>query len=168
MKFKIEKPNFLKAKTVALTMSALLSFNYASSQKITKNIKDAPVFSNFIYKGNDNIYNENPLKPDEFYTPILQGCYPDPSITRKGEDYYLVNSSFSMFPGVPIFTSKDLVNWKQIGHVLDRPSQLLVEKSGVSHGIYAPDIKYNKNNDTFYMITTQFAGGIGNMVVKTN
>jgi alpha-N-arabinofuranosidase len=72
-----------------------------------------------------------------------------------------------MFPGVPIFTSKDLVNWKQIGHVLDRPSQLLVEKSGVSHGIYAPDIKYNKNNDTFYMITTQFAGGIGNMVVKT-
>ena len=167
MKFKIEKPNFLKAKTVALTMSALLSFNYASSQKITKNVKDAPVFSNFIYKGNDNIYNENPLKPDEFYTPILQGCYPDPSITRKGEDYYLVNSSFSMFPGVPIFTSKDLVNWKQIGHVLDRPSQLLVEKSGVSHGIYAPDIKYNKNNDTFYMITTQFAGGIGNMVVKT-
>lgn len=167
MKFKIEKPNFLKAKTVALTMSALLSFNYASSQKIAKNVKDAPVFSNFTYKGNDNIYNENPLKPDEFYTPILQGCYPDPSITRKGEDYYLVNSSFSMFPGVPIFTSKDLVNWKQIGHVLDRPSQLLVEKSGVSHGIYAPDIKYNKNNDTFYMITTQFAGGIGNMVVKT-
>jgi alpha-N-arabinofuranosidase len=68
MKFKIEKPNFLKAKTVALTMSALLSFNYASSQKITKNVKDAPVFSNFTYKGNDNIYNENPLKPDEFYT----------------------------------------------------------------------------------------------------
>jgi alpha-N-arabinofuranosidase len=72
-----------------------------------------------------------------------------------------------MFPGVPIFTSKDLVNWKQVGHVLDRPSQLKVEKSGVSHGIYAPDIKYNKHNDTFYMITTQFADGIGNMVVKT-
>jgi alpha-N-arabinofuranosidase len=72
-----------------------------------------------------------------------------------------------MFPGVPIFTSKDLVNWKQVGHVLDRPSQLKVEKGGVSHGIYAPDIKYNKHNDTFYMITTQIAGGVGNMVVKT-
>ncbi|OCA75738.1 glycoside hydrolase [Chryseobacterium arthrosphaerae] len=127
----------------------------------------AQTFSDFNYRGNDKIYNDNPLKPDEFYSPILQGCYPDPSITRKGEDYYLVNSSFSMFPGVPIFTSKDLVNWKQVGHVLDRPSQLKVEKSGVSHGIYAPDIKYNKHNDTFYMITTQFAGGIGNMVVKT-
>jgi alpha-N-arabinofuranosidase len=127
----------------------------------------AQVFSDFTYKGNDKIYAENPLREDEFYSPILQGCYPDPSITRKGNDYYLVNSSFSMFPGVPIFHSNDLVNWKQIGHVLDRPSQLKVETAGVSEGIYAPDIKYNKYNDTFYMITTQIASGIGNMVVKT-
>jgi alpha-N-arabinofuranosidase len=148
---------FFRNKTHILAAAALLSVTTISAQ----------TFSDFTYQGNDKIYNDNPLKPDEFYSPILQGCYPDPSITRKGEDYYLVNSSFSMFPGVPIFTSKDLVNWKQIGHVLDRPSQLKVEKSGVSHGIYAPDIKYNKHNDTFYMITTQFAGGIGNMVVKT-
>jgi len=127
----------------------------------------AQIFSDFIYKGNDKIYNDNPLKEDEFYSPILQGCYPDPSITRKGNDYYLVNSSFSMFPGVPIFHSNDLVNWKQIGHVLDRPSQLKVEKAGFSEGIYAPDIKYNQYNDTFYMVTTQIANGIGNMVVKT-
>ena len=127
----------------------------------------AQTFSDFQYKGNDKIYSENPLKSDEFYSPILQGCYPDPSITRKGNDYYLVNSSFAMFPGVPIFHSNDLVNWKQIGHVLDRPSQLKVDKAGFSEGIYAPDIKYNKHNDTFYMITTQIASGIGNMVVKT-
>ncbi|AZA54463.1 glycoside hydrolase family 43 protein [Chryseobacterium sp. G0201] len=127
----------------------------------------AQIFSDFNYKGNDKIYSENPLKTDEFYSPILQGCYPDPSITRKGNDYYLVNSSFSMFPGVPIFHSNDLVNWKQIGHVLDRPSQLKVETAGVSEGIYAPDIKYNKYNDTFYMVTTQIASGIGNMIVKT-
>lgn len=127
----------------------------------------AQVFSNFIYKGNDKIYTDNPLKEDEFYSPILQGCYPDPSITRKGNDYYMVNSSFAMFPGVPIFHSNDLVNWKQIGHVLNRPSQLKVDKAGFSEGIYAPDIKYNKFNDTFYMVTTQIAGGIGNMVVKT-
>ncbi|MCH6199392.1 glycoside hydrolase family 43 protein [Aquiflexum sp. LQ15W] len=107
------------------------------------------------------------MAADEFYNPILQGCYPDPSITRKGEDYYLVNSSFAMFPGVPIFHSKDLVNWFQIGHVLDRKSQLKVEDSGISAGIYAPDILYNQYNDTFYMITTQFSGGMGNIVVKT-
>ncbi len=126
-----------------------------------------PIFTNFAYQGNDLVYNENPLKPDEFYNPILQGCYPDPSITRKGDDYYLVCSSFAMVPGVPIFHSKDLVNWTQIGHVLDRPSQLKVETTGISMGIYAPAIKYNKYNDTFYMITTQFAGGFGNIVVKT-
>src|SRR5690606_25510213 len=126
-----------------------------------------PVFHNFEYIGNDKIYNENPLLAGQFYNPILQGCYPDPSITRKGDDYYLVTSSFVMFPGVPIFHSKDLVNWTQIGHVLDRESQLKVETAGISAGIYAPDITYNPRNDTFYMITTQIASGIGNMVVKT-
>lgn len=126
-----------------------------------------PVFTRFAYQGHDRIYADNPLQEGEFYSPILQGCYPDPSITRKGNDYYLVNSSFSMVPGVPIFHSNDLVNWKQLGHVLDRPSQLKVEKAGISAGIYAPDIKYNPHNNTFYMITTQIAGGIGNMVVKT-
>ncbi|MGV2450403.1 UNVERIFIED_CONTAM: glycoside hydrolase family 43 protein [Ralstonia mannitolilytica] len=157
MKQNIMNLAFFRNKTNILAAAALLSVTSISAQ----------TFSDFNYRGNDKIYNDNPLKPDEFYSPILQGCYPDPSITKKGDDYYLVNSSFSMFPGVPIFTSKDLVNWKQVGHVLDRPSQLKVENSGVSHGIYAPDIKYNKHNDTFYMITTQFAGGIGNMVVKT-
>lgn len=157
MKQKLMDSIFLKNKTTLIAAVAFLSFGSFSAQ----------TFSDFNYRGNDKIYTDNPLKSDEFYSPILQGCYPDPSITRKGDDYYLVNSSFSMFPGVPIFTSKDLVNWKQIGHVLDRPSQLKVEKGGVSHGIYAPDIKYNKHNDTFYMITTQIAGGVGNMMVKT-
>lgn len=155
MKKRLIHPIVFKNKT-ALAVTALLSLNIS-----------AQVFSGFIYRGNDKIYTDNPLKDDEFYSPVLQGCYPDPSITRKGSDYYLVNSSFSMFPGVPIFQSKDLVNWKQIGHVLDRPSQLKVEKSGVSEGIYAPDIKYNPYNDTFYMVTTQIASGIGNMIVKT-
>src|SRR5680860_415481 len=129
--------------------------------------KNAPVFSKVIYEGNDRVYNENPLESDEFYNPILQGTYPDPSIARKGDDYYMVTSSFAMFPGVPIFHSKDLVNWIQIGHVLDRKSQLKVQDAGISAGIYAPDIRYNTHNDTFYMITTQIAGGVGNMVVKT-
>ncbi|WP_206513677.1 glycoside hydrolase family 43 protein [Pseudoflavitalea rhizosphaerae] len=148
-----------------ILIAVLSAFAAFSQKRISAG--NQPVFTQFTYQGNDRIYRNNPLNEGEFYGPILQGCYPDPSITRKGDDYYLINSSFSMVPGVPLFHSKDLVNWKQIGHVLDRPSQLKVEKAGTSAGIYAPDIKYNPHNNTFYMITTQIAGGIGNMVVKS-
>lgn len=138
-----------------------------NGQSKKKPAKNAPVFTKFVYQGNDQVYKDNPLKSDEFYNPILQGCYPDPAITRKGNDYYLVCSSFAMFPGVPVFHSNDLVNWKQIGHVLDRVSQLDVNNTGISQGVYAPGITYNPKNDTFYMITTAFAGGLGNIIVKT-
>lgn len=153
-------------------MVAVMVISFAFVYKVngqskSKPSKNAPVYSQVVYQGNDPVYRDNPLKENQFYNPILQGCYPDPSITRKGGDYYLVNSSFAMFPGVPIFHSKDLVNWTQIGHVLDRPSQLKVFDTGISAGVYAPAITYNPNNDYFYMITTQFAGGFGNIVVKT-
>ncbi|HEY3369223.1 MAG TPA: glycoside hydrolase family 43 protein [Prolixibacteraceae bacterium] len=94
--------------------------------------------------------------------PILPGFYPDPSICRVGKDYYLVNSSFSYFPGVPIFHSTDLIHWKQIGHVLNRASQLNLTNQGISEGIFAPAIRYNKG--TFYLITTLIGGG-GNFIV---
>jgi alpha-N-arabinofuranosidase len=154
---------------IAITfVMTLVSFSGVSEKNSGKGKQTtSPLFSSVVYQGDDQIYKDFPLKPDEFYNPILQGCYPDPSITRKGDDYYLVCSSFAMFPGVPIFHSKDLVNWKQIGHVLDRTSQLKVENCGISAGVYAPQILYNPNNDTFYMITTQFSGGFGNIVVKT-
>jgi len=97
-----------------------------------------------------------------FNNPIIPGFYPDPSICRAGEDYYLVTSSFEYFPGVPIFHSKDLINWRQIGHVLDRPSQLNLDGIKPSGGIYAPTIRYDKG--TFYMITTLFGRG-GNFIV---
>lgn len=133
----------------------------------SKENRNAPVFSKFVYQGDDQVYKDYPLREDEFYTPILQGCYPDPSIVQRGDDYFLVNSSFAMYPGVPIFHSTDLVNWTQIGHVLERNSQLKVQDAGISEGVYAPAIKYNPHNETFYMITTQFGGGFGNIVVKT-
>lgn len=151
-----------------LAMTVLLGIAGVADASGQRNVnRNAPLFSKFVYEGNDQVYIDNPLGPDEFYTPILQGCYPDPAIVRRGDDFFMVHSSFAMFPGVPIFHSKDLVNWKQIGHVLDRKSQLKVYDSGISAGIYAPAIKFNPHNETFYMITTQFAGGIGNMVVKT-
>lgn len=152
--------------TVLMTSFSVMSFA-ADKQNKVKVAKNAPLFSKFVYQGEDEVYKNNPLKANEFYNPILQGCYPDPSITRKGDDYYLVCSSFAMFPGVPIFHSKDLVNWTQIGHVLDRVSQLKVHDCGISAGVYAPQILYNPNNDTFYMITTEFAGGFGNIMVKS-
>ena len=97
---------------------------------------------------------ENTTETNRTYeNPILRGFYPDPSICRVGDDYYLVNSSFEWFPGVPIFHSKDLVNWKQIGHVLDRPEQLqLNEGLRASRGIFAPTLRYH--DGLFYMITT--------------
>lgn len=142
-------------------------FGFEPASAKGKGGKEGPVFTQFVYQGNDRVYKDHPLQPDEFYNPILQGCYPDPAITRKGDDYYLVCSSFAMFPGVPIFHSKDLVNWQPIGHVLNRKSQLQVHDTPISLGVFAPDIKYNPQNDTFYMITTQFAGNFGNIVVKT-
>ena len=93
--------------------------------------------------------------------PILKGFYPDPSICRVGEDFYIVCSSFVYAPGVPIFHSKDLAHWEQIGHVLDRESQLPAHDE-ISRGIFAPTIRYHKG--TYYMITTNVTHG-GNFLV---
>lgn len=123
-------------------------------------------FSYFSYSGNDSRFEKKIESASEYLNPIVAGFYPDPSVCKKGENYYLVNSTFTFFPGVPIFESKDLVNWTQIGNVLDRPSQLDLEGLDVSQGIYAPAISYNKNNDTFYMITTLVGKG-GNFYVKS-
>lgn len=124
------------------------------------------LFDFFTYIGNDDFYNENQLPANNyFYNPILPGWYSDPSICRVGEDYYMVTSTFAYFPGVPVFHSKDLVNWTQIGHVLDRPSQLTnMEGQHISGGIFAPALEFNPHNKTFYMITTNV--GAGNFFVK--
>jgi len=160
------KGHFVFVLSALLIMVHMVGFSQDKKKKSMQN-QNIPLFTQVVYQGNEPVYHNYPLKADEFYNPILQGCYPDPSITRKGNDYYLVCSSFAMFPGVPIFHSNDLVNWTQIGHVLDHPSQLKVHDTGISAGVYAPAIKYNAQNDQFYMITTQFAGGFGNIVVKT-
>jgi xylan 1,4-beta-xylosidase len=132
-----------------------------------KTAKNPPVFSKVVYQGDDQLYKKNPLKAGEFYNPVLQGCYPDPAITRKGDDFYMVCSSFAMFPGVPIFHSKDLVNWTDLGGVLNNVNEFNPHDTGISQGVYAPGITYNPHNDTFYMIVTAFSGGLGNIIVKT-
>lgn len=87
-----------------------------------------------------------------YKNPVIKGFYPDPSVCCANGMFYLVTSSFQYFPGVPLFESSDLVNWKQIGHCITRKSQIQLENALSSGGIFAPTIRYN--NGTFYMVTT--------------
>ena len=103
----------------------------------------------------------------KFTNPLIPGFYPDPSICKKGDDYYLVTSTFEFFPGVPIFHSTDLVNWTQIGHCLTRKSQLNLENVPASKGIYAATIRYNPHDNLFYMTTTN-TSNIGNFYVTAS
>jgi alpha-L-fucosidase len=93
-------------------------------------------------------------EPEGFRNPVLPGFHADPSVCRAGDDFYLVNSTFQYFPGVPVFHSKDLVNWEQVGNCLTRPSQVDLKGTDGNSGIYAPTIRYN--NGRFYMVTTVF------------
>lgn len=87
-----------------------------------------------------------------YHNPVIKGFFPDPSVCSRNGKYYLVCSSFQYFPGVPLFESSDLVNWTQIGHVLTRSSQVMLDKINSSGGVFAPTIRCN--NDRFYMVTT--------------
>lgn len=88
----------------------------------------------------------------KYQNPIIEGFYPDPSVCRVEEEYYLITSSFEYFPGIPIFHSKDLVNWEQIGHCLTNDKQLPIQNALNSYGIYAPTIRFH--NGRFYVIAT--------------
>ena len=86
--------------------------------------------------------------------PVLAGFYPDPSVTRGADGYYMVNSTFGYFPGIPIFYSPDLTGWRQIGHVLHRPEQVEFENRRLSNqATYAPAIEYH--NGTYYVSCTE-------------
>ncbi|MEU5088587.1 glycoside hydrolase family 43 protein [Streptomyces sp. NPDC021356] len=98
--------------------------------------------------------------------PVIPGFHPDPSVCRVGQDYYLVCSSFEYFPGVPLFHSRDLVHWRQIGNVLDRPGQLrMPDDLPASAGVHAPTIRYHEGR--FHVITTS-VGGCGNILVTAD
>ncbi|MDQ8180051.1 glycoside hydrolase family 43 protein [Pelagicoccus sp. SDUM812005] len=121
-------------------------------------------FDWFSYQGNDEIF-DTPPPSGQFQNPILAGFYPDPSSCRVGDDYYLVTSSFAFFPGLPIFHSSDLVNWQQIGHALDRPSQLTgTDGLTASQAIFAPTLRHH--DGVFYLITTSVYG-INNFYVTS-
>jgi len=100
-----------------------------------------------------------------FTNPVLKGFYPDPSICKVNGNYYMINSTFAYFPGIPIFKSDDLINWKQIGNALDRLEQLDLEGLRVSRGVFAPAISYH--NGMFYIVNT-IVGGKNNFIISAS
>lgn len=101
-----------------------------------------------------------------YNNPVMPGFYPDPSICRVENDFYLVNSTFQYFPGIPIHHSKDLIHWEQIGNCIDRSSQMNLSKTGFAGGLYAPTIRYHEG--IFYMINTNVSHGGNYYVTATN
>jgi alpha-N-arabinofuranosidase len=97
-----------------------------------------------------------------YRNPVLPGFYPDPSVCRVGRDYYLVTSSFVYFPSVPIFHSRDLIHWRQIGHCLERTTQSPLATAPTWGGIWAPTLRFH--DGLFYMTTTNVSAG-GNFIV---
>lgn len=99
---------------------------------------------------------------EKLKNPIIPGFYPDPTICRVGDDYYLACSSFELYPGIPVFHSKDLVHWEQICNVMTKENGFHVGKNSMVGGVMAPTLRYS--NGTFYIINANF-GDKGNFIV---
>ncbi|MGY4859586.1 family 43 glycosylhydrolase [Cryobacterium sp. AP23] len=93
---------------------------------------------------------------DAWPNPLIAGFYPDPSVVKVGTDYYLANSTFEYLPGIPIFHSTDLVDWTQIGHVVERPGQLASAHVPTLGGAWAPTIRHR--DGVFYVVVTDAMG----------
>lgn len=100
----------------------------------------------------------------EYQNPILPGFHPDPSVCRVGGDFYLVNSSFEFFPGVPLYHSRNLADWELLGYCLNTEEQLNLKEAHASGGIYAPTIRWHEG--VFFMTTTNVSDR-GNFIVHT-
>jgi xylan 1,4-beta-xylosidase len=100
-----------------------------------------------------------------YQNPVVPGFHPDPSVCRVGSDYYLVCSSFEYFPGLPLFHSRDLVHWTQIGHCLTRVEQLSLAGCRASGGIWAPTIRHHSAE---FFVTTTNTEGRGNFIVRAS
>ncbi|NHK29655.1 glycoside hydrolase family 43 protein [Parvularcula flava] len=128
----------------------------------TEPVSETANFSWFEYTGADEQFAGS-IGDDQYRNPILAGYYPDPSVVRVGADFYMVNSTFGFYPGVPVHHSRDLVNWTQLGNVIDRPDMMPFDRLHLGQtGIYAPTIEHK--DGTFYMTTTCIACG-GNFIV---
>jgi xylan 1,4-beta-xylosidase len=109
-------------------------------------------FAWISYAGHDAVEDAFPATSAQYRNPVVAGFAPDPSIVRVHDDYYLINSSFAFYPGIPIFHSRDLVNWEQIGNAIDRPGQFDFSGLGIARAIFAPTLRWR--DGSFYIIGT--------------
>ena len=137
----------------SLLLAALATCGPSAAENVT--------FEWFEYSGRDSTFSA-PLPDGHFHNPILAGYYPDPSVTRVGDKFYLVNSTFVHWPGIPIHESTDLVHWTLIGHALNNPSKVSFDGLGISRGVFAPSIHFH--DGTWYVINTLVDAG-GNFYV---
>lgn len=149
--------------TLGLAMLSHSKKIYSFKQPIA--YKHVVTYDWFEYKGQDAVFERSDKTNDDYFNPILAGFYSDPSICRVDDAYYMVTSSFSYFPGLPLFKSTDLVHWKQIGHVITKASQANFS-GGVSRGLFAPTIRYH--NGVFYVICTNVSSKGNFIVTSTN
>jgi alpha-N-arabinofuranosidase len=147
-------------KRLALLAAGL--FLAAPSQAAPRPQAEAAAFDWFAYQGADPSDRAFKPGPGQYANPILKGTYPDPSVVRVGRDYYLVNSTFGWFPGIPVFHSTDLVRWTQIGNAIDRPDMLDFKRLGLSQAVFAPAI--TAHDGTFYILNTCVGCG-GNYLI---
>ena len=136
----------MRMKTLLAAAFAIFAAPAAAQAPLTA------TFESFTYLGDDSAYGFTGVGQDEYANPILQGFYPDPSVTRVGDTFYLVHSTFSYFPGIPVWRSKNLVDWEQIGNAIDRPDMLDFKKLGMSRGVFAPTIQ--AKDGVFYILNT--------------
>jgi len=101
-----------------------------------------------------------------YTNPVLRGFNPDPSICKVDSDYYMISSSSYMYPGIPVYHSRDLIHWKLISYCLTRPSQYFLDKNNNHPEIYAGTLR--SHNGIFYMVTTDVGGGGNFFVTATN
>jgi alpha-N-arabinofuranosidase len=147
-------------KVLFLTSILVAASSGISPQRTQQKTTSLPSGINF---NKDNGFSPERNQPDQFTyrNPVIPGFFSDPSVCKVKDDYYLVTSTFEYFPGVPVFHSKDLVNWEIIGYCIDRPTQL---PKGLN--IFASTIRYH--DGTFYMITTNISGEGNFYVTSTN
>lgn len=148
------------APALSLALASLLSATGCSSPQTGE-----ARFTRFAYTGHDSRFDRPVDSLNEYRNPVLCGFNSDPSVCRKGGDYFLVTSSFTFHPSIPIYHSRDLVHWRQLGFVIVRPERLPLDSLRFNRAVYAADISYNPRNDTFYVVNT-CVDGIGNFVVK--
>jgi xylan 1,4-beta-xylosidase len=118
------------------------------------------VFTEVSYRGDDG---GPAVGPTQYRNPVIAGFYPDPSAIRVGDDFYLVTSTFGYFPGLPVFHSRDLVSWRQIGNAIDRADQIDYGDDELTRGLFAASIGHH--DGTFYIANTCFYCDGGNFIV---